>query len=293
MLVIVVWVNKIDRIVETMKNIQESLKTECYGRNIQERRHWYSPAAKAYQKARPRYPKALIEQVIKTTGLSGSSTILEIGCGPAIATPAFAELGCRMICIEPNPDFYHLARQECEIYPNVELINCSFEEWEPQGHEFDVVLAASSFHWVSPEIGYPKAAKVLRPEGFLILLWNKELQPAFEVYQRLIGVYQKHTPSAMPIYEDMDATIAVLGQLAQIALESGCFKDMRSGYVKVEVRYSVDEYLMLLSTYSPYLKLKEQEKQALFGGLGDMLSIDGNSLELSYISAFHIGRPIK
>ncbi len=136
-----------------MENFKESLKTNWYGRDIEERRHWYSPAARAYQQVRPRYPQAIIDQVMEITGLCDRSSIVEIGCGPAIATPTFAELGCHMVCIEPNPDFYHLAQQSCQVYPRIELINCSFEEWESRGYKFDAVLAASSFHWVSPDLG--------------------------------------------------------------------------------------------------------------------------------------------
>jgi hypothetical protein len=55
-----------------------------------------------------------------------------------------------------------------------------------------------------------------------------------------------------------------------------------------EVTYSTDEYLMLLNTYSPYLKLDPQPKDALFTGLRNSIERDfGGSLQLSHISAFH------
>jgi SAM-dependent methyltransferase len=156
----------------SMKDLKQSLQAECYGRDLEQRRQWYSPAAEAYQQCRPRYPQAVIDRVVEITQLSAASTLLEVGCGPAIATPAFAALGCRMVCVEPNPDFFRLAHQTCEPYPNVELQNCSFEEWPLQPQRFDAVLAASSFHWIPPDIGYPKAAQALRSGGQIILLWN-------------------------------------------------------------------------------------------------------------------------
>ena len=222
--------------------------------------------------------------------LSSHSTLLEVGCGPAIATPAFAALGCRMVCVEPLPDFYCLAQQTCAPYPNVELQNCSFEEWQLVPQTFDAVLAASSFHWIPPEIGYPKAAAALRPEGFLILLWNKELQPRYEVYQQIEAVYQTHTPFFKHSYEDSTTQAAILNELGQMAIESGQFKDMVAGQVEVEVTYSVDQYLMLLNTYSPHLKLETQQKQHLFAGLREVLQ-NGDTIQLSYVSAFHIARP--
>lgn len=148
-----------------MRDLEQSLLNECYGKDLEQRKRWYSPAADAYHQVRPRYPQALVDQVVEVAQLSASSSILEVGCGPAIATPAFAALGGPMVGLEPNPDFFRLAQQTCEPYPNVALQNCSFEEWALAPGKFDAVLAASSFHWISPEIGYPKAAAALQPEG--------------------------------------------------------------------------------------------------------------------------------
>lgn len=274
-----------------MKDLKQILQNECYGKDLEQRKHWYSPAATAYQQVRPRYPQAIIDRVVEITQLSADSTLLEVGCGPAIATPAFAKLGCRMLCIEPNPDFYHLAQQTCESYPNVELQNCSFEEWQLEPQRYDAVLAASSFHWIPPDVGYPKAAAAIRPGGYLILLWNKELQPSYEVYQKLLAVYQIHTPALDRTYEDSATQAAILDQLGQMAIESGYFKDMQSEHIEVEVTYTVDQYLMLLSTYSPYVKLEAQQRQTLFAKLREVLEQNGKTIQLSYVSAFHIARP--
>ncbi|MEH1864562.1 MAG: class I SAM-dependent methyltransferase [Nostoc sp.] len=261
-------------------------------KDLEQRKKWYSPAAEAYNKVRPRYPEDLIHQVVEIAQLSTNSKILEVGCGPATATIAFAQLGCSMICLEPNPDFFRLAQQNCRMYPNVEIENTSFEEWTLQPSKFDAVLAASSFHWISPEVGYQKAANALQQTGNLILLWNKELQPSSEVYQRLSKIYQLYAPS-LDRYEDIETQEEILRGLGNMSIDSGQFKDLISGQVVSEVTYNVDEYLMLLNTYSPYLKLPPDTKKTLFTGLRQSIEYDfGGSLHLSYISAFHIAKKI-
>ncbi|MEH2117920.1 class I SAM-dependent methyltransferase [Nostoc sp.] len=260
--------------------------------DLEQRKKWYSPAAEAYNKARPRYPQDLIQQVVEVAQLSTDSKILEVGCGPGTATVALAQLGCSMICLEPNPDFFQLAQQNCQPYSNVEIHNTSFEEWELKPFEFDAVLAATSFHWISPEVGYPKAANALQQNGYLILLWNKELQPSHEVYQTLSQVYQLHTPS-LDRYEDQETQEYILRQLGNMVIDSGQFKDLISGQVISEVTYTVDEYLTLLNTYSPYIKLDPHNKESLFSGLRHRIENDfGGSLQLSYISAFHIAQKV-
>ncbi len=74
-------------------------------------------------------------------------------------------------------------------------------------------------------------------------------------------------------------------------IDSGQFKDLKFGQVTSEVVYSADKYVTLLNTYSPYLKLASQTKQALFTDLKQRIENDfGGSLRLSYISAFHIAK---
>ncbi|MBD2495964.1 bifunctional 2-polyprenyl-6-hydroxyphenol methylase/3-demethylubiquinol 3-O-methyltransferase UbiG [Nostoc sp. FACHB-280] len=261
-------------------------------KDLEVRKNWYSPAAEAYNKARPRYPKNFIEQVIQLSQLSPGSRILEVGCGPGTATISFAQLGYSMLCLEPNPDFCELAKQNCRSYSNVEIQNTSFEEWSLQPEQFDAVLAASSFHWIPPDIGYPKAASALKENGHLLLFWNKELQPSYEVYLSLSAVYQKYAPS-LDRYEDWEAQQKVFQEFGNILIDSGKFQDIQFGQVESEVVYSTDEYLTLLNTYSPYIKLEPEIKKALFAELSQRIDhdFDGN-LQLSFISAFHIGRKI-
>lgn len=97
-----------------MKDLKQTIISYS-SRDLEQRKNWYSPAAEAYNKARPRYPKDLIEQVVEVAQLSTDSKILEVGCGPGTATVALAKpavgiapLGCSIICLEPNPNFFQL-----------------------------------------------------------------------------------------------------------------------------------------------------------------------------------------
>ncbi|MCP6758108.1 MAG: class I SAM-dependent methyltransferase [Fischerella sp. CENA71] len=272
-----------------MKNLKEIIANYS-NQDLEQRKNWYSPAAEAYNKTRPHYPEDLIRQVIDIAQLSSTANILEVGCGPATATIAFAPLGCSILCLEPNSDFCQLAQQNCQQYLNVEIQNLSFEEWNLEPEKFDAVLAASSFHWIPSEIGYPKAANALKQNGYLILLWNKELQPSYQVYQSLSKVYQIHAPS-LDRYEDRETQENILRKLGEMITDSGQFKNLVAGNIESEVTYTADEYLTLLNTYSPYLKLEPQSKEALFAGLQNMIDHEfGGSLQLSYVSAFHIAQ---
>ncbi len=215
----------------------KDFESPVYAKSLGQKKTWYSPVADAYDRARPRYPEGIIDRAVELAGLPTNAKILEIGCGPGTATTAFARRGFSMVGLEPGPESCQLARQNCERYPDVEIVNTTFEEWEPGTKKFDAVLAASSFHWVSSEVGYPKAAGVLKDGGALILLWNTPPQPDHEVYRVLNEVYEARAPSLVAQPADEEARLESLkasrnsgGQLpAQAYSKTSCSRSWYAG----------------------------------------------------------------
>jgi hypothetical protein len=115
-------------------------------------------------------------------------------------------------------------------------------------------------------------------------------QPPYEVYQALNEVYQTHAPS-LGRYEDRETQEKILRGIGQNVIDSGQFKNLVSEQLACEVTYSIDDYLTLLNTFSPYMMLDPQKRDSLFEGLREVLErICGRSIQLSYLSAFHIAK---
>jgi len=138
--------------------------------------------------------------------------------------------------------------------------------------------------------------QALKEDGNLILLWNKEPQPSYEVYQILDEVYRKQVPS-LSRYEARGTTERILRELGESVVKSGLFKDLVFECVECVKRsstegnrtYSIDDYLTLLSTLSPYIALDSQKRDALFNDLRDVLRKNlGDTIKTSYLSAFHV-----
>ncbi len=197
-----------------------------------------------------------------------------------------------MVCLEPNPDFYKMATANCSSYPSVDVINKSFEEWDVEPESFDAVLAASSMHWIPAEIGYAKTSRALKTDGYLILLWNKELQPNASMQEALSEVYRREAPS-LGRYEDRATQQGILDGLGQMALDSGMFRNLVMATVETTLTYSADQYLSLLGTYSSYLHLDQLTRSALFAGLRQCIFRHGaGELSLSYLSAYHVSQKL-
>ena len=255
-------------------------------RPLEQRAHWYSPSALAYDKTRPRYPAGLIAHVAHLTRLSSFSKLLEVGCGPGTATTAFAGFECSIVCVEPNPDFCELARKNCQPFQNVMIKQSSFEEWPLEQSAFDIVVSASAFHWIQPAVGYPKVADALCDNGYLVLLWNKEPQPTYTVWTLFAEVYNQLGLPSLGQYQTEETQQDMLFALAQPAIDSELFKEVSSKQMKIDVNYTADDYILLLSSFSPYLSLDESVRTNLFTALRSKIHDDLNGcIDLSYISA--------
>ena len=270
--------------------MQESVEPNkaTYSKDIEQKKTWYSPVANIYYSARPPYPKENIDRAVTLAQLDSDASILEIGCGPGNATVAFAKFGFSMKCLEPNQDFCNLLRDNCASYPNVTICNTSFEEWKTEVQQFDAVLSANAFHWIPPEIRYVKAAKALKQDGSLILLWNLTPEPRYEIYQAIKEVYKAYAPSLVR-YEGVGMQTEILNSFEQNILNSGCFKQLLTKQISCEVTYSIDEYFNLLSTLR---KLQPQTKKLLFEELRSQLEKFGDNIQLTFLSAVHVAKKV-
>jgi len=274
-----------------------SVKVWCSGikdaYTLEQRKHWYSDVANVYDQARPRYSKSLIHRAVELAKLPAQATILEIGCGPGIATVEFAELGFSMVCLEPSPAACQLAKSNCSAYPNVEIINTTFEEWQLEPGRFNAILAATSMHWVSPEIRVQKSAKALQDKGSIMMLWNTPPHPNDEICHQFDEVYQTQAPSIPEFarYGSIETHQANLKEIEQDFIYSGLFQNFFTEQLVCNTTHSIDEYLTLLSTISPYIKLESRQQMLLFSGLRDVLERTCTGrIKTSYLSALQIAQ---
>lgn len=253
---------------------------------------WYDAVAEAYDRTRPRYPEQIWAYMQKIAQLEPGKSVLEIGSGPGIASVELAKTGAELICLEPSLSAGELARNKCAAYANVEVINNTFEAWELANQKFDVVIATTSFHWVSPEVRHQKAAAAIKDSGLLVLMWNTPPQPSYQVHQSLTEVYQKYAPE-LAKYEGCQSHEHNLAVIGEQVLDSGYFRDLVAKKTINRVRYSIEDYLTLLSTLSPYIRLELSQRSLLFSELQQVLELNHDTyLELEYLSLVQIANRV-
>ncbi|MBI4785965.1 MAG: class I SAM-dependent methyltransferase [Chloroflexi bacterium] len=244
----------------------------------------FDRVAELYDRFRPGYPEALIETILSTTHIPPNGKILEIGSGTGKATAPFAQRGFSILCLEPGENLAAVAAQKFAGLP-VEFETARFENWNERQSDFDLVISAQAFHWVPKEIAYAKAARALKPGGWLALFWNRypELQP--EIFAELEQVYTERAPELAGTPEPIEETIK---RTEAEIVESGCFDDIRVERFPWSARYSTREYLGLLDTYSDHLRLSDETRERLFGGIAQVIETRGGFIDKPYLAVLYL-----
>jgi SAM-dependent methyltransferase len=156
----------------------------------------FNEVPELYDRTRPAYPDALFADLTVITGLGQRSRVLEVGCGTGQATRSLAPLGCQVTAVEPGDGLAALARQRLAAFGNVNVESSTFEDWDDRGRRFDVLVAASSWHWVDPAAGWPKARDVLSPGGWMALLGNVTVRRPGEpeAYAETADLHERFSP---------------------------------------------------------------------------------------------------
>ena len=149
-----------------------------------------------YHRVRPGYPDELFADLVSITGLAHGSPVLEVGCGTGQATRSLAALGCAVTAVEPGEGMAALAREQLAEFAGVAVERSRFEDWDDRGRRFDLLLAAASWHWVDPAIGWPKAHEVIRPGGWMALIGHVVVRRPGEpdMYAETSGLHQRFSP---------------------------------------------------------------------------------------------------
>jgi SAM-dependent methyltransferase len=130
------------------------------------RRLSFGSRARAYDRFRPSFPSAAI-----SWGLGDEpATVAELGAGTGLMTQVLIAAGHHVVAIEPDP--LMRAQLRARLGPSIDLRAGSAEAIPVADAQVDGVVAAESFHWFDRAVALAEMARVIRPGGTLLIVWN-------------------------------------------------------------------------------------------------------------------------
>ena len=249
----------------------------------------FDEVAELYDRSRPGYPAALVEAVIATAQLGNTAKILEVGTGTGKATLPFAERGYTMRCLEPGHNLAAVAAANLRTYPNVAIEAVTFEDWPLQPRAFDLVMSAQAFHWIDPEVRYLKSAQALNDSGWIALFWNISPDQETPLAQELEDAYRVHAPMIAKGSDHQPFIAQVQAEAGKIE-QSGYFRSLSVMQFPWTRRYSTQQYLDLLNTYSNHRTLPQTNQRALFNAIAAVINEHGGSIEKSDVAVLYLAQ---
>lgn len=153
----------------------------------------FNEVPEEYGRLRPHYPDALSSDLIAYSMLDATKKALEIGIGAGQATLPFLKTGCELNAVEIGDRLAQYSREKFASYQHFKVLNQDFESALLDENSYDLIYSASAFHWIKPEIGFPKVCRLLKSGG--VFAWIS-VQPApadRHTHDELEKVYEKYS----------------------------------------------------------------------------------------------------
>ncbi|MFW9895240.1 MAG: class I SAM-dependent methyltransferase [Candidatus Thorarchaeota archaeon] len=132
----------------------------------------FSSRVENYIKYRPHYPPVILDFMRDIKILTNNSIIADIGSGTGILSKILLKNGNKVYGIEPNDEMRKGAERYLKDYENFVSIEGSAENIPLPNFSIDLITAAQSFHWFNEVDAKHEFKRILKPDGFIAIIWN-------------------------------------------------------------------------------------------------------------------------
>jgi SAM-dependent methyltransferase len=242
----------------------------------------FNEVAVEYDRNRPSYPDALVDQACEVAGITHGDRVLEIGCGTGQLTRSLLARGLRVTALEPGDQLIRIAEENLKDAGAVEFVHARLEDAQLPHESYAAAFSASAIHWVDPDLGWLKIAGALASNGTLALIQYVGLQEQRSVddQEALLSALRRHArklAAAWPRYRDLDSTIAGVQERRRNVADvwawlgsydiardyaADLFEDLQLATVPTMVEHTAAELSALLGTMSFWARLSLEERDA-------------------------------
>src|SRR5271170_1176332 len=152
----------------------------------------FSDRVENYVRYRPGYPPEVLDLLRAECGLKPSHIVADIASGTGVFTRLLLENGNSVFAVEPNTEMREIGRQQLESYDRLASVAGTAEQTTLRSASVDFVTAAQAAHWFDLPRARAEFARILRPDGWCVLIWNErrtDSSPFLRDYEQLLLAY--------------------------------------------------------------------------------------------------------
>jgi len=167
----------------------------------------FSNRVENYLKYRPGYPAGIVPLLETECGLTSESLIADIGSGTGFMAELFLKNGNPVYGVEPNAEMRSAGERLLAKYPKFVSVNATAEATTLEKKSIDLIVAGQAFHWFDDAKAKLEFRRVVRPEGWVVLVWNGflvETSALVRGYQELLIEYGTDYKEVNREIEDCD-----------------------------------------------------------------------------------------
>src|SRR6202790_83276 len=152
----------------------------------------FSDRVENYVRYRPGYPPEVLELLRTDCGLQPQHTVADVASGTGIFSRLLLENGNYVIAVEPNSEMRETGSRDLKAYSRLEAVAGTAEDTTLDSASVDFVTAAQAAHWFDLPRARAEFARILKPEGWCVLIWNERRTastPFLRDYEQLLLTY--------------------------------------------------------------------------------------------------------
>ena len=233
----------------------------------------FDAVAEIYDAVRPAYPPALFDDLWAYLELPGRAEVVEVGPGTGQATGALLGRGARVTAVELGPNLARFLAARFDGASNLRVVNAAFEDAQFAAASFDLVLAATSFHWIDPAVRFSLPHRLLREGGAIAIIETNQVASAVDrgFFQRSQPIYRKYFP------DETAPPLPNRGMVPRLAAElerSGFFEPARLWHYPWDQTYATSAYANLVRSYSYTQDMPVGPREALIADVTALIDAE-------------------
>ena len=237
----------------------------------------FGRTAREYELGRPLWPEELLDHVVAELGVEPDSAVLDLGAGTGKLTRALVARFARVIAVEPDDAMRAVLE---EVVPGAEALAGRGEAIPLPDESVDAVFSAEAFHWFASDQSVAEIARVLRPGGGFVILWNigVDYDDMGEAAEAVIeAAIERGGAPGLP---------RILSGEWRGPVEDGPFEPLRENEVERELLRGRDEWIANMLSVSSIAHQPDEERHDFAQRLRELIPPDRDVRHLTRTVAY-------